>query len=294
MALNNRAVITPGTGFVWSGSVGTARPTPAEIKTLNPITFGAQTYTITQTGSPTGGTWKLKKGTEEVTLPANATAEQIQAQAEKIPSIGVGNVSATGGALGAGPVTLALVGLLHGVSLTLTIDDTGLTGGSTPKVTIAQALAPNGWGNVGHTSRDEMPEFGFDGGEKELKGTWQNQALREVASGDAAADFVTMQLNQFDSTGLGLYYGPNKSTTPGVFEVQSSVVPTNEKALLVVIVDGDLNLGFHAHKTSVRREEAVSLPSDEFAALPIRWTFLKHGNNPLFSWINEDFFPLSA
>ncbi|ALF00890.1 major tail protein [Mycobacterium phage Serenity] len=144
-----------------------------------------------------------------------------------------------------------------------------------------------GWTSVGHTSRGTLPEFGFEGGESEVKGSWQKKKLREITTEDPI-DYVTVLLHQFDEQSLGLYYGPNASDTPGVFGVKTG--QTNEKAVLVVIEDGDMRLGHHAHKAGVRRDDAIELPIDDLAALPVRFTYLDHEDELPFSWINEDLF----
>ena len=146
----------------------------------------------------------------------------------------------------------------------------------------------SGWSSVGHTSRGTLPEFGFDGGDSEIKGSWQKKKLREIQADDPV-DYLTVVLHQFDQDALSLYYGDNASTTAGVFGVASGVSPA-EKSVFVVIEDGDVRLGFHAHKTSVKRDEAIDLPIDDLAALPVRFTFLDYNSELLFSWINEDLF----
>jgi hypothetical protein len=146
----------------------------------------------------------------------------------------------------------------------------------------------SGWANIGHTSRNDMPEFGFEGGDSEIRGSWQKKKLREVTT-DEPIDTLVVQLLQFDDEALGLYYGPNQSATPGVFGVKSSSA-TVEKALLVAIEDGSERLGFWVPKSSIKRDDAIQLPVDDFASMPIRATFLDDGVNNLFEWINEDLF----
>ncbi|ACU41773.1 major tail protein [Mycobacterium phage Morrow] len=145
------------------------------------------------------------------------------------------------------------------------------------------------WDSIGHTSRGDMPEFGFDGGDSEIKGTWQRKKLREVTTEDPV-DYLTLFLHQFDEDALSLYYGKNASTTAGEFAVSGKSDPT-EKAFFVVIEDGDVRIGFHSAKASVKRDDAIQLPVDDFASLPIRATFLDHPGFPLFKWVNEDLFP---
>ncbi|QBJ00212.1 major tail protein [Mycobacterium phage Pharaoh] len=145
-----------------------------------------------------------------------------------------------------------------------------------------------GWTSVGHTSRGTLPEFGFEGGDSEVKGSWQKKKLREITSEDPV-DYLTIVLHQFDEDALSLYYGENASDEAGVFGY-SGKNPTNEKAVLVVIEDGDLRLGHHASKSSVKRDDSIELPIDDLAALPVRFTYLDFEDELLFTWINEDLF----
>jgi hypothetical protein len=154
------------------------------------------------------------------------------------------------------------------------------------------ANLPAGYTLLGHTSRDDLPEFGFDGGDTETKGTWQNEALKEVVT-DPAVEYVTFNLLQFDAEGLALYYGrPNSATAPdGVYAPDPTVAAAaTELGLLIVIVDGTHKVAFQAPRVSVRREDAISLAVDDFGALPLRATILNPATAGLssFSWIDED------
>lgn len=144
------------------------------------------------------------------------------------------------------------------------------------------------WLDLGHTAREELPEFGFDGGDAETRGTWQNDALKEVIT-EAVVDYVTFNLHQFDDLALSLYYGQANAAAaaPGEFRVTDSGVST-ERSFLMIVVDGDAKIGFYARKASIRREGPVALAVDEFSSLPLRATFLKDGTNDLFRWISED------
>src|SRR5690606_23225619 len=141
-----------------------------------------------------------------------------------------------------------------------------------------------GWENLGHASRDELPEFGFAGGDTETRGPWQYEALQTVVTGPAVG-YVTFRLHQFDELGLSLYYGSDTSVTDGEMEINSTS-GGNQYAILIVMVDGDLKLGWYAAKTDIRREESIDLSVDEFAALPLRATVNKPDNGPLMKWIN--------
>src|SRR5690606_38311523 len=100
-----------------------------------------------------------------------------------------------------------------------------------------------GWDNLGHTAR--------------------------------AVYYVTFTAHQFDDQVFEFYYNSeNQSDEEGVFAVTSINSADQERALLIVIIDGQYKVAFHAQRTSLRREEAMSLSVDEFAGIPIRATFL--------------------
>jgi hypothetical protein len=142
-----------------------------------------------------------------------------------------------------------------------------------------------GWDQIGHTSREELPEFGFDGGETETRGSWQNASLKVVTT-EAPVDYVTFNLHQFDEAGLSLYYGQaNSSTTADVFGVANTPLAGIEKALCIVMVDGTFKIAFHSAKSDIRREGAITLAVDEFSTLPLRATFLQPASGDLYSWI---------
>lgn len=281
MALKDKNVLTASTGFIYTGSPGLANPTPAEITAFNPATFGCIQYDLEVTAS--SGNYKLKvgtPGTDTADIPFDSTEGAIQTTLEAHAGVGEGNVLVEAGA-DDGEFVVTFVGNLQGVNPTLAISGTGAT------VTLKTAL--NGWTMVGHTSREDLPEFGNDGGDTEVKGTWQNASLKEVQT-EALSEYLTMKINQIDRTSLTLYHGESSTpSVPGVFGV-SGIPSYVDKALLIVVVDGDLNLGFSAPKCSFRREDSIELATDEFTGIPVRATFLKLGVRDLYRWISEDLF----
>jgi hypothetical protein len=223
--------------------------------------------------------------TEE--LPFDSGAAEVQTALEGIESVGVGNVKVSGEGLSGNGFVIAFVGTLAGQAVEVTVDGAGLQGGST--LSSAVVGAPNGWTSIGHTSRGDLPEFGYDGGDTEVKGTWQNESLREVIT-SPIADYLTLLLHQFDTDTFELYYGKDAAPESGVFGVSGTTTAAVEKALLIIIQDGDTKIGFYSPKASIRRDDSISLAVDDFAALPVRATFLKHGSKNKFEWINEDLF----
>lgn len=281
MSLNDNAVLTAAVGWVYSAPVGTARPTPANITAFDPSTFApaANSKSLTITG--TAGTYTVSVGgVASAAIAYDANANAIKAAIEGIAAVGAGKVTVTG----TGPFIIAPDASVTG---TLTATGTGLTGGAATLTNVA--ATGTGWTNIGHTSRGDLPEFGFEGGDTEVKGTWQNESLREVVT-DPVADYLTLMLHQFDTQAFELYYGTDASVEAGVFGVANGNPAPVEKALLIVIVDGSRKVAFYSPKASLRRDDSISLAVDEFATLPIRATFLKHSNANKFEWVAENLF----
>ncbi|MDA3643781.1 hypothetical protein LZ318_11940 [Saccharopolyspora indica] len=109
------------------------------------------------------------------------------------------------------------------------------------------------------------------------------------------ADYVTFNVHQFDETALRLYYGTGGGSgsdpnTAGVFRVNSATNTPQIHSFLVIIRDGNTNVGFYAPRASIRREGEVELSVDAFAFLPLRATFTQPqaGDDlPLFAWIAD-------
>ncbi|GAB3912697.1 hypothetical protein ACFQ1S_06445 [Kibdelosporangium lantanae] len=169
---------------------------------------------------------------------------------------------------------------------------TATAGTAPPTPSVIDTFKPDttltGWTSVGHTSDEDLPEFGFDGGDTETKGTWANRALRTVET-EAPVDYVQFSLQQFDSHALEMYYGvQNSSTDPGVFAVRRTAAKLPDQALLIVVVDGPTSIAFYAPRTTIRRQDAIALATDEFGNLPVRATILDDGTGDLLRWISLD------
>jgi hypothetical protein len=291
MALNDDAVIVATVGYIFTAPEGTVAPTPSQIASLDPVTFGSQTQNFKVTGAPTSFTI-LVGGVATASIALAATAAQVQAAIEAVPSVGSGNTHVTGiSPADTAGITVTWIGPLQGEVLPLTAGT--YVAGTTPATVITQVTPVNGWDTCGHTARSTLPEFGFDGGKTTVKGSWQKKRLREVISGDDVADHVIIHLEQWDRAALELYYGADAADTDGVFGVDGNFTPV-EKALLVVIIDGAEKLGFYAPKASFTRDSAITMKVDDLSELPVVATFLNLGNRRLYDWISEDLFPLAS
>lgn len=144
----------------------------------------------------------------------------------------------------------------------------------------------SGWTHLGHTSLDDVLTFGQDGGDSEVKGSWQNSALREVIT-DQAIDFFTMKALQFDNNTLSLYYGGGDATVADEFSIPDTAT-TQEKAVMLVMIDGTSGpVGLYAPKASIKRDDAMEFDASEFADIPLRFTPLKYLTNKKLYWISD-------
>lgn len=104
---------------------------------------GDEVQTITVTGTPTGGTFKLELPGVGVTaaIAYNATAADVQTALEAV--VGVDNVTCAGGAFPGTAVTATFSGAYAGLNVQeLLLVENALTGGSSPTVTTATTTAP--------------------------------------------------------------------------------------------------------------------------------------------------------
>ncbi|MGZ6053976.1 MAG: phage tail tube protein [Isosphaeraceae bacterium] len=289
MAQIDEAVITAARGYLFTAPVGTAPPRPSvlEAADFDPRLFGTAQYKITVSGDPDSFTLKAgTTGPSTTALDLSSTPEEILSAIEALPSVGVGNVDVKGKDAATG-LTVSVIGDLSGK--TLTFSGTA-TGGTSPEVTVEQLASPNGWENLGHTSREDLPEFGYKGGEYDLRGTWQQKRLRLVQDKSIPVDSVTIKLEQWDVETMELYFGKDAAPEEdGVFGVDGNFVPV-ERALLIIIVDGDIAIGFYSPKAAFTREAAIKTPLDDFVALPVKAVFLNLGARRLYDWISSALF----
>lgn len=104
-----------------------------------------EVQTVTETGSPTGGTFKLSyKGQQTAAQPWNVTAAALQTALAGLSTIGAGNVAVTGGPGPTTPYTVTFQGLLAGTDVPLLGVASALSGGTTPGITVAATTTGSG------------------------------------------------------------------------------------------------------------------------------------------------------
>jgi hypothetical protein len=144
------------------------------------------------------------------------------------------------------------------------------------------------WTEIGHTSVQDILSASSEGGETTTLRSLQNATLRQTAA--ARTEAFVMNLLQFDTAGLKLYYGSNASVTGSgagaTVKVPANPTPT-EVAWLVVFYDGQTTAGIYAPKTSILRNDDLSIADTEnLAQLSLKVTPLQHSANDwAIEWI---------
>lgn len=134
------------------------------------------------------------------------------------------------------------------------------------------------WEHMGHTSLDDILSSASEGGEETTLGSLQNPNLRRTSS--ARTESFTMNLLQYDTEALKLFYGSNAVVTAeGSVQVPQTPTPT-EVAWLFIFKDGDRVGGIFAPKASIFRGDDFSISDTEsLARLSLRVTPLVADGN---------------
>lgn len=131
-------------------------------------TYGGanERQTVTITGTPTGGTFTLTfQGNTTAGIAFNGAAAAVVAALEALPNIDAGEVTATGGALPGTAVVVTFGGQYAGVNVAqMTASAAGLTGGTSPAVTVTTTAAGGGAAGTDQTGLTDIfaVRFGLD------------------------------------------------------------------------------------------------------------------------------------
>lgn len=106
----------------------------------------SEVQTVAITGAPTGGTFTLTfSGQTTAAIPYNATATQVRTALEALSNVNPGDVAVSGGTLPGTNVVVTFGGQYLGEDVAqMTASGTGLTGGTTPAVTVTTTTAGGG------------------------------------------------------------------------------------------------------------------------------------------------------
>lgn len=119
----------------------------------------SEVQSVTISGAPTGGTFILGyKGEKTTAIAYNAVGSTIQGLLEALPEVGLGDIHVTGSA--GGPYTVTFLNSLAGINQPNLEHEDSLTGGTSPKVTVAQVTEGS---QVGYDPRIAIGVGAFPG-----------------------------------------------------------------------------------------------------------------------------------
>jgi len=125
--------------------------------------------------------------------------------------------------------------------------------------------APDGFNNLGHTSKANTAAFTREGGEKSTIDTWLQDAARTIYS--SVAWGLGIPALQIGPDNLNLAFN-GAFDSDGGYIVPSSVAPV-DKAIVLLLVDGTGKLGFYLPNNSIAIGDAPSFDPTQFMELPI-------------------------
>lgn len=138
------------------------------------------------------------------------------------------------------------------------------------------------WEELGHTSVEDILSWATEGGETTTLASLQSPSLRATSS--ARTESFTTTLLQWDEQSLPFYFGSNMEliTESTILQgVNSNPTPV-EKALLIVLRDGQNAFPIYAPSVSIARGDDLSIDSTEdLAGLPIQISLRNYQGN---SW----------
>lgn len=136
------------------------------------------------------------------------------------------------------------------------------------------------WEELGHTSVEDILSWATEGGETTTLGSLQSPSLRQSTS--PRTESFNTTLLQWDAETLPFYFGENMELIPGstiLMGVNSNPTPV-EKALLIVLRDGQNAFPVYAPAVSIARADDLSIDSTEdLAGLPIQISLKNYQGN---------------
>ncbi|WP_433332528.1 hypothetical protein [Spirillospora sp. CA-294931] len=170
-------------------------------------------------------------------------------------------------------------------------------GTAMPTLPISNPKVPGaGWRSIGNTSLENGISRDVDGDDPEVLGSWQNPALKTTRPTKTRS--LTINLLDFTVDAYSLYYGggvvvgpdgttpATESDTVKAFQIPATSVP-QERALLIVAVDGEYQVVEHYAQASITGADAIEYDPTALAEIPVTATALSHNGAAYTGTISE-------
>ena len=136
------------------------------------------------------------------------------------------------------------------------------------------------WGEIGHTSIEDILTISSEGGDATTLSTLQAQPLRTKYS--TRIEQMQINLQQFDVESLKLFFGSNMTQVSTSIWYKVPTTPTvTTKAFLAILNDPETgSFAFYAPKAEIFRADDLDLADTEsLASLPISVKPVVSGSN---------------
>lgn len=127
------------------------------------------------------------------------------------------------------------------------------------------------WSSIGHTSLENGITHETEGDDPEVLGSWQNPSLRTTSPPRVYS--VTLALADFTLDTYRLYYGGGDVAPDGSFVIPATPTP-QERALLIVAVDGDRHVVEYYERVSIIGGEGVTYDPSALTEMQVVATVL--------------------
>jgi hypothetical protein len=219
------------------GSVFLAPITADAITSLTTGTEVNEVQTVTITGTPTGGSFRLTyAGSQTATILYNAIAATVQTALEGLPNLAPGDVTVTGGPGPGTPYVVTFGGTLAAEDVAVMTATHTFTGGTAPAIAVTTttpgstfdlAALPTGYEDLGWTSTDGI-SYGRETEVSEVRSFGSVDPTRADITSDTMTMGVTAQETKLLT--LELYSGADLSaatadSVTGEFVIEKPAVP---------------------------------------------------------------------
>ena len=126
---------------------------------------------------------------------------------------------------------------------------------------------------IGHTSLDELPKIDSDTEGGEVKGSWENPALRQTST--TTTDSITVTPIQWTEEALKHRFGADGSVDAetGTFTIPK-IYRASEVSLMVIILDSQGPLVLQYNRAVSAPDGGIEPDVENFLGIPTKYTIL--------------------
>lgn len=129
---------------------------------------------------------------------------------------------------------------------------------------------PEGWDNLGHTSKETPPSLSVDGGDSTSLSTWLKDAAHTIYASETWS--LSGSSLQIDNETLGMIYN-GWETADDLGLIVPSKKSAQDIALVMISSDDTGNLGFYMPNVSFTHGDAPSINVEQFFEAQFTATF---------------------